>query len=353
MSKNEEEDSGFDSSGDESEFDDLEEPKERKVGKKQKQIERETEGNEEQEGEPEREVKRVKKELVLSYAEGLDKTCDYILGIDEAGRGPVLGHMVYAIAFYPTSKKTNLIKIGFNDSKKLTERRRDELFDKMIPNSVGYFVDPLSPQLLSSDMLRVTQRNLNKISFDSAIGLIQRVVDLGIKINTIFVDTVGPPESYEKLLRTNFPRVPKIVVAKKADSKYPIVGAASICAKVVRDRLLLDWQFEEKIEFTREFGSGYPSDPATKSWLVETFEPIFGYPTIVRFSWKTTTKLINKRGIEVFWSNDDSQHVETSTPKKTSSLAVERTKVKTKALDQLAKRSTFFTCSNMRRVTNF
>lgn len=81
----------------------------------------------------------------------------------------------------------------------------------------------------------------------------------------VYVDTVGPPETYQTKLESRFPQL-KITVAKKADSLYPIVSAASICAKVTRDTHLKQWRFIENEVSDRKivlpengFGSGYPS----------------------------------------------------------------------------------------------
>jgi hypothetical protein len=76
------------------------------------------------------------------------------------------------------------------------------------------------------------------------------------------VDTVGIPETYQAKLENLFPQVSKIVVSKKADSLFPIVSAASICAKVVRDRVLHYWQYLEKpvVNISRKTGSGFVFD---------------------------------------------------------------------------------------------
>lgn len=93
---------------------------------------------------------------------------------------------------------------------------------------------------------------------DAAIGLIRSAVECGVNISHVFVDTVGKPEKYQAYLKSIFPKL-KITVAKKADSTYPIVSAASICAKVTRDHALQVWQFQEGIKLThKDFGSGYP-----------------------------------------------------------------------------------------------
>ena len=75
----------------------------------------------------------------------------------------------------------------------------------------------------------------------------------------IYVDTVGTPEKYQAKLKQLFPGI-DITVSKKADSLYPIVSAASICAKVIRDHILKYWTPVEKdLNMSNKFGSGYPS----------------------------------------------------------------------------------------------
>ncbi|VDP16135.1 unnamed protein product [Soboliphyme baturini] len=115
----------------------------------------------------------------------------------------------------------------------------------------------------------------------------------------VFIDTVGPPGSYLKKLSMKFPSV-EFVVSTKADSIYAVVAAASICAKVTRDALLKNWSFKERISFSsKEMGSGYPADPVTRQFLKRCFNPLFGFPSIVRFSWSTVQEILDARGIEM------------------------------------------------------
>jgi ribonuclease H2 subunit A len=75
----------------------------------------------------------------------------------------------------------------------------------------------------------------------------------------VYVDTVGTPEKYQAKLKQLFPAI-DITVSKKADSLFPIVSAASICAKVIRDHILKHWNPDEKdLNMSTKFGSGYPS----------------------------------------------------------------------------------------------
>lgn len=119
-------------------------------------------------------------------------------------------------------------------------------------------------------------------------------MDLGVNVSHVYLDTVGPPDKYKKKLNDWFPKI-KVTVEQKADSKYPIVSAASICAKVVRDRIVEQWTFIENNDpllVGADRGSGYPADPVTKKFLTSTLDPIFGFPTLVRFSWSTITKIL-------------------------------------------------------------
>eukprot|EP00250_Pteridium_aquilinum_P003573 c13875_g1_i1 orf=280-1128(-) len=237
-----------------------------------------------------------------------------LLGIDEAGRGPVLGPMVYACAYCPLSYKKTLATLEYADSKTLKETKREELFECIkADSSMGWAVDVIDPRVLSSLMLAKVKTNLNLISYNSAMGLITQVLNSGIFVTEVFVDTVGDAEKYEAELTRRFPGI-TFKVSKKADSLFPIVSAASIVAKVTRDKALKEWIFEETGgEVTREFGSGYPADPVTKEWLQKHRNNIFGFPTLVRFSWETSKSIIAKDGIEVHWEAEQEDRDESKT----------------------------------------
>ncbi|XP_053665214.1 ribonuclease H2 subunit A [Anopheles marshallii] len=235
-----------------------------------------------------------------------DEPC--MLGVDEAGRGPVLGPMVYGIAFCPLSKKDILKQLGFADSKQLTEEKRDQIFDEMnrkdyAVEALGWAVEAISPNVISMSMLRRTKHSLNEVSMDSAIGLINAAIEAGVNIAEVYVDTVGPPEKYQAKLKAIFPKF-KITVAKKADSTYPIVSAASIAAKVTRDHALKVWRFRERLnEKENTFGSGYPGDPTTKRFLGE-IDLVFGFPRLVRFSWSTASNALEKKAYDMEFEDE-------------------------------------------------
>lgn len=101
--------------------------------------------------------------------------------------------------------------------------------------------------------------NLNALSHDTAINLIQKSLENEVQLKEVFVDTVGPADKYQAKLENIFPNL-KIKVSNKADSLYKIVSVASICAKVIRDHAIKNWNFIENVPFSEvDYGSGYPS----------------------------------------------------------------------------------------------
>jgi ribonuclease H2 subunit A len=232
-----------------------------------------------------------------------------IVGIDEAGRGPVLGPMVYAICCSPLKKMTELKEMGFADSKTLTEEQREIYFEAVQESFLGWSCKVLDPHDISAAMLRHKKYNLNQISHDTAIELIEFILIRGVTIGQLYVDTVGDATKYQNQLKEHFGgRIDEIIVSPKADSLYPIVSAASICAKVHRDRAIKEWVFPEislKESISRDFGSGYPGDPETKCWLQENVDRVFGFPSIIRFSWSTCIELLKKEAYHVEWKSEE------------------------------------------------
>ena len=236
--------------------------------------------------------------------------------------------MVYAAAFTTTSNDSYLKKVKVADSKTLSEQDRNEIFHLIKTSStmqhdefpVGWVLHALQPAAISASMLQQEKYNLNELSHDTAIALVERILAKGLVIQSLFVDTVGDAKKYEDKLRRVFTgRVEQIRVEKKADSLFPIVSAASIVAKVTRDRMLSEWKFAEfgsgecksgvGTMPKRDFGSGYPSDPNTVKWLGENFDELFGFTTLIRFSWSTCERMLKEKGLKVQWKDDGTEVV--------------------------------------------
>jgi len=245
--------------------------------------------------------------VIASHVPEITKNEPCCLGIDEAGRGPVLGPMVYGICYCPVSLAEKLANLGFADSKTLTEEARDNLLKIIEENLdfIGWSIKVISPTTISTDMLRRCKISLNTLSHDAAIELTQKAIADGANVTEMYVDTVGTAATYQAKLEEVFPGV-KVVVQPKADADFPIVSAASICAKVARDRCIKSWIFQEG-DFPPEYGSGYPADPKTKQWLKDIMDPIFGFPQFVRFSWSTCSKILEQSAPLVRWEDDDEE----------------------------------------------
>ncbi|KAL5991101.1 hypothetical protein ACLOJK_012007 [Asimina triloba] len=153
------------------------------------------------------------------------------------------------------------------------------------------------------------------------MGLVAKVLEMGVLLTEVYVDTVGDAEKYRIKISERFPGI-KFVVAKKADSLYPVVSGASIVAKAIVQHPLptgyldLDDYSPSKL-FADLVGDSllvakcpdvfvgwfFASDPETKAWLGHHKHPIFGFPTLVRFSWGTCTPYF-KEITEVLWEAD-------------------------------------------------
>lgn len=235
-------------------------------------------------------------------AENPECTMDsMILGIDEAGRGPVIGSMVYSGGMVPLRFHNELVQCGVADSKQLTEVSRTKVLRNLQAlEPFEHFTVCLSAERIAQDQLGRRNKNLNTLSKESAIDIIHAATMCAKgKLAAVYVDTVGKPEVYEHQLRQRFPHL-RITVTTKADSKYPIVSAASIIAKTTRDALV------ERIPYA--VGSGYPADP-TAALLVRTkLHRFFGYNPckydFVRFSWAPVAALMKAHCAQVTFEQD-------------------------------------------------
>ncbi len=206
--------------------------------------------------------------------EGLKFSC----GVDEAGRGPVIGPLVVSIVCADAAR---LRDIGARDSKALSSVSRERL-DKLIrDNSDFVYTKEISAIKLNEMMDSI---NLNDIEENAYSEVISRApFDC-----TIYVDSFDVNE--ERLSRKLSSRTGKRVVCEhKADAKYPSVSAASIVSKVLRDRSVR--QIEEEYG---TIGSGYPADPVTVEFLKESFERGTDLSRIARTHWKTYKNLYRK-----------------------------------------------------------
>lgn len=201
-----------------------------------------------------------------------------VLGLDEAGRGCVLGPLVVGAFCVEAEIATDAIlrAAGANDSKKLSAKRRHAAREKLRPLGEA--------EVVEISAKRIDAGNMNTLEEEAFVDLIARFAP-----DHVLIDAPTHPRGIpavqkriEAALRAQGAHVPTFTIEPKADLTYPVVGAASIFAKLVRD---------SRIEALGEVGSGYPSDPVTRRWLsgfLQRDEPL---PACVRTRWGTIDKL--------------------------------------------------------------
>jgi ribonuclease H2 subunit A len=234
--------------------------------------------------------------------------------------------MVYALFYLPLPLHHSLLAEThhFDDSKVLTPEVRSALMRTLctpgtdLHTAGGWATRSLSAQDISAHMLSPNQYNLNAQAMDATIDLIKGVLARGVNVKEIYIDTIGRPEIYQKKLERIWPTI-SITVAKKADSLYPVVSAASVCAKVTRDAALevcykpyhtpaeTAAHAKNGEEVKVAWGSGYPSDARTSTWLKANMDPIFGWGNECRFSWGTAKELLEgkKSDLSIDWPVED------------------------------------------------
>jgi ribonuclease HII len=212
------------------------------------------------------------------------------LGIDEAGRGCVIGPLVMCGFLADEVKLDALKKLGVKDSKLLSPNRRSFLYRKLKDVAQDYIV--LEIPAADIDKLR-TESNLNKIEIKHMQSIINglssnsdcAIID-AIESNTdAFWRKVKAGLSKELRNRITNSKF-RLMCENFADRNHVVVGAASIMAKVVRDANIDKMRNEYG-----NFGSGYPSDPLTIKWLNEWLVLHDRFPDIVRKSWMTAKEL--------------------------------------------------------------
>ena len=205
-----------------------------------------------------------------------------VLGIDEAGRGSVLGPLVIAGVIVPEKMDKVLERMGVKDSKRLTPNRRT-ILSRKLKKMFEYDLVVISAQDI--DNMRADGINLNEIE---RIGMEKILSNLNPE--KAIVDAVDiKAERFQNKL-ANGTGV-NVVAEHKADDNYIEVSAASIIAKQERDAHIAEIN-KDYIKMGG-IGSGYPSDPTTKKFLTNfTYDEM---PDFVRKSWATVEKMKNSQ----------------------------------------------------------
>lgn len=204
-----------------------------------------------------------------------------VLGLDEAGRGCVLGPLVVG-AFCCDAAKLDLLRpAGANDSKQLRPAARVKAREAL--RALG------EAKIAAISPAEIDAGNINTLEESAFAALI-----LALNPDEVFIDAPCNPRAIPAFTARLIRRLadagraspPRFVIEPKADGTYPVVGAASIFAKVARDA---------EIEALGPVGSGYPSDPVTRAWLLGFLERGEPLPPSVRQRWGTLDNLRQQR----------------------------------------------------------
>jgi len=205
-----------------------------------------------------------------------------VCGIDEARRGPVVGPLVIAGILVDESKVPELKKIGVKDSKLLSPKQREKLFDEIIKIVDDYHIIIISAQEL--DSRSSVGVNLNQLEALKCAEIITK-----LKPELVYVDSPTSPRAskFAEIISANLKKDihVDIIAEHKADLNHVEVGAASILAKVTGDREVEKIKKETKLDF----GSGYPSDPITVKFVKEHWENKLA--KYIRKSWSTIKRM--------------------------------------------------------------
>jgi ribonuclease HII len=186
-----------------------------------------------------------------------------ILGIDDAGRGPVIGPMILAGVLIDSKDENYLKKIGVKDSKQVSKNRREILAAEIKKIAKEYFVSMTHP--FEIDGRGKAGLNLNKIEAIKTAEIINKLNNGKDKIDVVIDCPSNNIFKWHMYLMQYIdnPNNLTFKVEHKADVNHAACSAASIIAKVTRDAEI------EKIkkQIGIDFGSGYPSDPVTKKFL--------------------------------------------------------------------------------------
>ncbi len=192
-----------------------------------------------------------------------------ICGVDEAGRGPMFGPLVVAGVAIERSKLGKLRNLGLRDSKKLSPKRREELYSVITKVADAYTISRIQPHTIDKSVFK---HKLNELE----AKLMGRIIDR-LSADIAYVDACDVNAAR---FGRNVAKISKGAIVRsyhKADDRFAIVSAASIIAKVARDRAVLKLGID---------GSGYPSDPKSKRYLVRYVKKYHKAPSCARQSWK-------------------------------------------------------------------
>jgi len=208
-----------------------------------------------------------------------------IAGLDEAGRGPLIGPMVIAGISIDSEKIYKLKEIGVKDSKLLTPYKREKIMENII--QIAYKVRYIYISAKEIDDAVFSSLKITGLEAKYMSNIINE-----LNPDIVYIDSpINNTSKFKNLLKEYLSKNIEIICENKADKKYLVVAAASIIAKVLRDR-----EISELHKKYGNFGSGYTSDVRTIEFLKRKIQE-GNIPEEVRKSWITYKKLLHIKGM--------------------------------------------------------
>ncbi len=204
-----------------------------------------------------------------------------ICGVDEAGRGPILGPLVICALAVETDAK--LVKLGVKDSKKLTPKKREELEPKIRKVAQIELREVPAAEIDGRDC------SLNKLEARMFAELIDRLSPEVAYLDAADVDE----QNFARMVKSSLRCKPRIISEHKADDTYPVVSAASIVAKVKRDARMA----EIEQEIGQPIGSGYVHDEVTMNFVKNWVTDHHCCPPHTRMSWQPAKNLMTMKDV--------------------------------------------------------
>ena len=201
-----------------------------------------------------------------------------ICGVDDAGRGSMIGPLVIAGISIEKKNISKLRKLGVRDSKKLSSKKRDLLYKEILKIVDSYHVIRISPRTIDK---YVFEHNLNHLE---AKKMAEVISNLNPDIS--YVDSCDVNAARFGREISDLSNKSKVKSYHYADSRFVVVSAASIIAKVSRDRSIM------RLNKTSNLGSGYPSDKKSVNYVKKIVSSKKPLPTSVRKSWKPVQKIL-------------------------------------------------------------
>ena len=203
-----------------------------------------------------------------------------VCGIDDAGRGSMLGPLVIAGVSLEKKKLRKLTSLGVKDSKKLSSKSRKILYKKIIEIVDDYYIVKIPPRSID---VSVRKHLLNNLEAKYMAKVVSK-----LDADTSYVDSCDvKPLRFGKEI-SQLSNGHKIKSYHHADSRFVAVSAASILAKVSRDNSI------ERLRKIHNLGSGYPSDTTTVKFVTKFYKKNHVMPVFVRKSWKPVLKIMGK-----------------------------------------------------------